>query len=320
MSFTLLLAPPPPDAPTPATLRGSELFESVGCAACHTPSLEGPRGKIPLDSDLLLHDLGPELADGIEMWFASGSEFRTQPLWGIAASAPYLNDGRAEYARRGDRLAWRRGCRRAIAFRCAPGGRAAGSNRLPGLLGGADARSAVCSALASIPEIGAPGGPLRALDAMETARWLEGRRLFDRDTALSEGLGSPFFNGDSCRSCHSQPVIGCWAPGRIGGAGGEMDRQHLLFADHGQQHPAPCLHPLGAPLRLPTTRLSDGNHPRCSGSGWWSRSPRRRSSRTRIRTTPIGDGIRAGRRASSTGGSAASAGRRISPRWGRIRA
>jgi CxxC motif-containing protein (DUF1111 family) len=39
--------------------------------------------------------MGPELADGIEQGVATGSEFRTAPLWGVAHSAPYLHDGRA---------------------------------------------------------------------------------------------------------------------------------------------------------------------------------------------------------------------------------
>ena len=95
-SFTMLLAPPPPDPPTPATERGSALFGEIGCADCHTPALEGPRGPVPLYSDLLLHDMGPEMDDGVEEWNSTTAEFRTQPLWGIAAAAPYLHDGRAD--------------------------------------------------------------------------------------------------------------------------------------------------------------------------------------------------------------------------------
>jgi CxxC motif-containing protein (DUF1111 family) len=51
--------------------------------------------RVPLFSDLLLRDMGPGLADGITQENASGSEFRTAPLWGVRASAPYLHDGRA---------------------------------------------------------------------------------------------------------------------------------------------------------------------------------------------------------------------------------
>ena len=50
--------------------------------------------RVRLFSDLLLHDMGT-LGDGIEQGEASGSEFRTAPLWGVAQSAPYLHDGRA---------------------------------------------------------------------------------------------------------------------------------------------------------------------------------------------------------------------------------
>jgi CxxC motif-containing protein (DUF1111 family) len=49
---------------------------------------------------------------------------------------------------------------------------------------------------------------VRDLAPAEQALFLEGRRLFDRDTALAEGLGSPLFNADSCRSCHDRPAIG----------------------------------------------------------------------------------------------------------------
>jgi CxxC motif-containing protein (DUF1111 family) len=55
----------------------------------------GRREKVVLRSDLLLHDLGPGLADGVVQGDATGSEFRTAPLWGAVWSAPYLHDGRA---------------------------------------------------------------------------------------------------------------------------------------------------------------------------------------------------------------------------------
>jgi CxxC motif-containing protein (DUF1111 family) len=99
--FLLLLAPLPQARPK-ALIAGRRIFRRIGCEACHTTRLRaGPthparavRGRrIPLFSDLLLHDLGPELGDGIAQGFASGSEFRTTPLWGIRASAPYLHDG-----------------------------------------------------------------------------------------------------------------------------------------------------------------------------------------------------------------------------------
>lgn len=87
---------------------GRRAFEAIGCADCHTPSLGGIDG---LYSDLLLHDLGQPLASlageysGSAPSEAEGSSdpsapgdgvWRTAPLWGLAASAPYLHDGRAQ--------------------------------------------------------------------------------------------------------------------------------------------------------------------------------------------------------------------------------
>ena len=99
--FLLLLAPLP--QARPAALRaGRRIFRRTGCESCHTTRLRAGRThparavrgrRVPLFSDLLLHDLGFELADGIAQGFASGSEFRTTPLWGVRASAPYLHDG-----------------------------------------------------------------------------------------------------------------------------------------------------------------------------------------------------------------------------------
>jgi CxxC motif-containing protein (DUF1111 family) len=85
-----------------AHAEGSALFERVGCASCHVPTLAAPPSE-PLDrepyTDLLLHDLGPGLADGCDEPGASGSEWRTSPLWGLGGIAPeqraFLHDGRA---------------------------------------------------------------------------------------------------------------------------------------------------------------------------------------------------------------------------------
>ncbi len=96
VSYAMLTAAPRPDPPTPETAAGRALFDRIGCGACHTPTLRGPRGLIPAYSDLLIHDMGIDLADGIPMKLATGNEFRTQPLWGIAATGPYLHDGRAD--------------------------------------------------------------------------------------------------------------------------------------------------------------------------------------------------------------------------------
>lgn len=100
-----LAVPNLPDPPV--SERGEELFGSYGCASCHTPSLA--TGSASLDilsdvtvaafTDLLLHDMGDGLADGRTDGDASGSEWRTPPLWGLgqvnAASLNLLHDGRA---------------------------------------------------------------------------------------------------------------------------------------------------------------------------------------------------------------------------------
>lgn len=90
--------------------RGETLFRGLNCAACHLPELttgashpmeELRNQKIHPYSDLLLHDMGPGLADGRPDGEATGSEWRTAPLWGIGlngavnGNAFFLHDGRA---------------------------------------------------------------------------------------------------------------------------------------------------------------------------------------------------------------------------------
>jgi len=81
--------------------RGGATFEAVGCAKCHRPAFDvrDGRGRLPVNAytDLLLHDMGPALADGIVEGNASGQEFRTAPLWGLSGyRGPFLHDGRAK--------------------------------------------------------------------------------------------------------------------------------------------------------------------------------------------------------------------------------
>jgi CxxC motif-containing protein (DUF1111 family) len=100
--FVKFLAPPPRPAVNASALAGKTLFTSVGCADCHTPEMKTGANPIAalseksvaLYSDLLVHDMG-RLGDGIVQGPVGGSEFRTPPLWGLKASAPYLHDGRA---------------------------------------------------------------------------------------------------------------------------------------------------------------------------------------------------------------------------------
>lgn len=91
------------------TDRGQELFEQTGCGSCHVAELRTGPSDIPaLDdqvirpySDLLLHDMGPDLADDRPDGDATGREWRTPPLWGIGlvetvnGHTRFLHDGRA---------------------------------------------------------------------------------------------------------------------------------------------------------------------------------------------------------------------------------
>ena len=93
-----------------SVIAGRRLFYEIGCAACHYPSFKtGYDEDYPHLSnqviwpytDLLLHDMGKGLADGRPDYLASGSEWRTPPLWGIGLSKQvngaqnFLHDGRA---------------------------------------------------------------------------------------------------------------------------------------------------------------------------------------------------------------------------------
>jgi CxxC motif-containing protein (DUF1111 family) len=102
VNFMRFLAPPEPAPETPSSARGRVVFAEIGCALCHTPLMTTGRsstaalsGKpVPLYSDLLLHRMGPGLADDIEQGVADGDEFRTAPLWGLGQRIFFLHDGR----------------------------------------------------------------------------------------------------------------------------------------------------------------------------------------------------------------------------------
>jgi CxxC motif-containing protein (DUF1111 family) len=119
------------DGESKVLASGKAAFKSVGCASCHTPTLGPVEG---MYSDLLVHDMGPELADigsygdgssedeeeplipplaandgrqaptpgqavaaaPRQPLGATKQEWRTPPLWGFRDSGPYLHDGRAE--------------------------------------------------------------------------------------------------------------------------------------------------------------------------------------------------------------------------------
>jgi CxxC motif-containing protein (DUF1111 family) len=96
VTYTRELAPPAPLPMDGTAQRGEELFETVGCAKCHIPNIVRDGPPLFAYTDLLLHDMGIELADSVMMGHATGSEFRTQPLWGLRHHAPYLHNGRAD--------------------------------------------------------------------------------------------------------------------------------------------------------------------------------------------------------------------------------
>jgi len=99
------------DLTDPGALNGEQLFSSIGCADCHvsqmTTGSTHPYGELRNQvirpfTDLLLHDMGPGLADNMGDGDATGSEWRTAPLWnigltaGVAGGEAYLHDGRAQ--------------------------------------------------------------------------------------------------------------------------------------------------------------------------------------------------------------------------------
>lgn len=93
----------------PGVVEGAGLFSQVGCASCHQPmqktgdtDITALAGQVIYPfTDLLLHDMGPGLADGRPDGLASGSEWRTPPLWGLGLNGVvnghefYMHDGRA---------------------------------------------------------------------------------------------------------------------------------------------------------------------------------------------------------------------------------
>jgi CxxC motif-containing protein (DUF1111 family) len=103
-TFMRMLAAPTPAPDNPSIVRGRNLFSDTGCALCHTPSLHTGRSTMPalqnkevkLFSDLVLHNMGSELADGINQGGAAGDEFRTAPLWGVGKRIFFLHDGRTK--------------------------------------------------------------------------------------------------------------------------------------------------------------------------------------------------------------------------------
>lgn len=108
--YIRLLKPPARGEVTTQVSRGEQSFLNSDCAKCHVPTMKtGPNAIGPLNevdaqlySDLLLHDMGPVLADNRPDGDANGSEWKTAPLWGtrivrdfLGGNAFFLHDGRA---------------------------------------------------------------------------------------------------------------------------------------------------------------------------------------------------------------------------------
>ncbi len=105
-----LRVPPRRNADDADVRAGEAVFEEIGCASCHVPTLRTGRSNLAvLDrvefhpyTDLLLHDMGPELDDGYAEGGAGTAEWRTPPLWGVSLQERFqggqaflLHDGRA---------------------------------------------------------------------------------------------------------------------------------------------------------------------------------------------------------------------------------
>lgn len=101
---TFLAAPPALPRTDPVVREGERIFGEIGCSGCHTPSFRIENFEVshlngveiyPY-TDLLLHNMGADLSDGISEGEATAQEFRTPPLWGLKyLGPPYLHDGRA---------------------------------------------------------------------------------------------------------------------------------------------------------------------------------------------------------------------------------
>ena len=107
----------------PTSGAGERLFGEAKCAVCHVPEMKA--GVLPglpqiegqvfrAYTDLLLHDMGEELADGRPDFKAGPRDWRTPPLWGlglshtVSGSTAMLHDGRARNRHRSHPLARRR--------------------------------------------------------------------------------------------------------------------------------------------------------------------------------------------------------------------
>ncbi len=87
-----------------AFTAGQSLFKTIGCAACHTPTINSTQASavtaslskaaVNAFSDFEIHDMGTGLADNVAQGSAGGNQFRTAPLWGAGQRIFFLHDGR----------------------------------------------------------------------------------------------------------------------------------------------------------------------------------------------------------------------------------
>ncbi len=124
-AWEALLSPTIMKKRNPEAEHGKQVFGDLGCDKCHTPalttgsySLQLLNGTLlpvaalshqtaALYSDLLIHDMGPDLDEQVTMGQATGTEFRTAPLWGLHLRKNFLHDGRADNV--SDAIEWHGG-------------------------------------------------------------------------------------------------------------------------------------------------------------------------------------------------------------------
>jgi CxxC motif-containing protein (DUF1111 family) len=107
VAFMQFLDQPTPSTTTPggsaSISRGRALFSAIGCAVCHTASLNTQPSHLTaglgsatanLFSDLEVHHMGTGLADNVGQGGAGGDQFRSAPLWGLGQRIFLLHDGR----------------------------------------------------------------------------------------------------------------------------------------------------------------------------------------------------------------------------------
>jgi CxxC motif-containing protein (DUF1111 family) len=108
--FMRLLAPPIASTTTPggasSISSGKSLFNSIGCAVCHTPTINSTQNSnvtsslanqpVSPFSDIEVHHMGSGLADNVSQGGAGGDQFRSAPLWGLGQRIFFLHDGRTK--------------------------------------------------------------------------------------------------------------------------------------------------------------------------------------------------------------------------------